>query len=81
MNTIHKDITTALSSANDFDLWILQKINILIDDVTTHLERYQYGEAGDRIIQMLWHDLCDRYIEISKQQTSPITGTIMVYAL
>lgn len=74
-------ITDHISESNDFDLRILQKINILIDDVTTKLDKYQYGEAWDHIIQLLRHDFCDWYIEISKKHTSELTHTVMHYVI
>jgi len=48
------------------DLWILSRLNHLIQSVTHLCESYQYGEAGRQIHDFLWGEYCDWYIEASK---------------
>ncbi len=46
--------------------WILSRHNRLITDVTSLIDRYQFGEAGRQIYEFLWGEFCDWFIEISK---------------
>jgi valyl-tRNA synthetase len=48
------------------DLWILSRLNRLVQDVTRLFESYQYGEAGRQVYDFLWGEYCDWYIEASK---------------
>jgi len=48
------------------DRWIVSRLNRLIGEVIELFESYQYGEAGRRINDFLWNELCDWYIEATK---------------
>ncbi|HSJ56375.1 MAG TPA: valine--tRNA ligase [Anaerolineae bacterium] len=48
------------------DRWIVSRLHRLIGEVTELFESYQYGEAGRRINDFLWSELCDWYIEATK---------------
>ena len=50
---------------NPVDLWILSKLNRLIEKVSNDLENYKFNTVGD-IEKFVWHDLCDNYIEMVK---------------
>lgn len=52
------------------DSWILQKLAVLIDDVTSHLEDYQISPAGEKLKEFTWNEFADWYIEISKFETN-----------
>lgn len=56
----------ALNNMNPMDRWILSKLNNLVDEVTVHLENYNFAEARNRIQGFVWHDFCDEYIEAVK---------------
>ncbi|NLY72064.1 MAG: valine--tRNA ligase [Tissierellia bacterium] len=49
------------------DKWILSKLAATIDDVDRGLERYELGQAGDRLVEFVWSDYCDWFIELSKE--------------
>ena len=48
------------------DRWILSRLSKLISSVDRLFETYQYGEAGRQILDFLWSEFADWYVEISK---------------
>ncbi len=48
------------------DKWILTKLNRLIGDVTSNLEKYEYGISATKLYDFIWDDFCDWYIELAK---------------
>lgn len=42
---------------------MLDKLNTLITDVNTDLEKYRFADAGDSIYHFMWDDLASNYIE------------------
>lgn len=60
------------------DHWIVEKSNIAIKQVTTHLNNYRFSEAGETIYHLLWHDFADCYIEYAKQSLNP---EVLAYVL
>ncbi len=52
--------------------WILTRLEETIFGVKDALERYEPGEALDLIINFVWSEFCDWYIEFSKEElTNP----------
>lgn len=67
--------------------FIVSKVHKLIDVVSSHLDRYEFGEAGKALYDFLWDDLADWYIEASKTHTrhedlqvQKSTFKVLVYA-
>ena len=48
------------------DKWILNKLNVLIREVTNNIEHYDVGVAIDKIYNFMWNEFCDWYIEMAK---------------
>jgi len=48
------------------DRWILSRLNRLINDVTAHMEEYDYLNAGREIKTFYWNEFCDWYLETTK---------------
>lgn len=57
---------TEFNIRNPMDRWILSKLNYLVEDVTTHLDSYNFADARNKIQTFVWHDFCDEYIEAVK---------------
>lgn len=55
------------SEWNLADKWILSKLNSVVNQVTDHFEKYNFGEAGRALYDFIWNDFCDWYIEMSKE--------------
>ena len=48
------------------DKWIISKLQNCIRGVTTNMNKYELGVASDLIMDFVWDDFCDWYIELSK---------------
>ena len=48
------------------DKWIISKLQNCIREVTTNLNKYELGVASDLIMDFVWDNFCDWYIELSK---------------
>ncbi|MFC1647545.1 valine--tRNA ligase [Patescibacteria group bacterium] len=48
------------------DKWILTKLEYLIKDISDDMDKYQFSEAGNKIYNFTWCELCDWYVEFSK---------------
>jgi valyl-tRNA synthetase len=46
--------------------WILSRLSRLISTTQRLFDTYQYGEAGRQILDFLWSEFADWYVEISK---------------
>ena len=67
MNMDGKTVTEpAASQLQPVDKWILSKLNTLIKDVTGNMESYELGIAVQKVVDYLWDEFCDWYIEMVK---------------
>lgn len=48
------------------DKWILSRLATTAQQVTTHLDRYQFDQATRTIRDFTWNEFCDWYIEMLK---------------
>jgi len=58
-----------INELNEADKWILNKLNILIKEVSDCLENYQFSQAAEFLRGFAWDDLADWYLEASKFET------------
>ncbi|MDE7464098.1 MAG: class I tRNA ligase family protein, partial [Clostridiales bacterium] len=67
------------------DGWLFGKLNKLIGDVNTAMNRYDVGHAAEALYNFIWDEFCDWYIEFSKVQirngNAKNTAGILRYAL
>lgn len=70
------------------DAWIVSRLQSTVAEVTAHLERYDFGEAGRALYDFAWDDFCDWYIEFSKltlygedEAAKAQTRAVLVYVL
>lgn len=68
MNLPEGDVLPMLdvSTLGVTDRWILHRLAETVSEVTRHLDRYDFGEAGRTLYDFTWDDFCDWYIEFSK---------------
>jgi len=74
-----------------FDKWILHRLNLTIINLEKGLKEYKFNEAAQEIYEFWWHELCDWYLEISKQriyskdesqrQSADVAKQVLFYAL
>ena len=63
----------SFESLNAVDRWILSRLNATITEVDVLLESYEFARACELIYHFAWDDLCDWYLELSKEAFA--TGT------
>ncbi len=61
---------TGRAGPTAFDRWILERRDQTVAEVSQLLERFQFGEAGQAVHDLLWRDFCDWYIEAAKLRLS-----------
>ena len=67
------DMTMAdidLSTLSASDIWILNKLNLVVDHVTENMEKYEFALVGNELYSFVWDDFCSWYIELSKASLS-----------
>ena len=57
----------AFDSLNAIDRWILSRLNETIAEADALLESYEFSRACELIYHFAWDDLCDWYLELSKE--------------
>jgi len=57
-----------VTSLEQFDKWILYRLNQTIEGVSKALEEYKFNDAAHLIYDFWWHELCDWYLELTKQR-------------
>lgn len=61
------DCAFAKLAPQDFcDRAILEKLRVLIEEVTGHFEKFNFSAAGEKIYQFTWSEFADWYIEVVK---------------
>ena len=48
------------------DRWIISRLQACIREVTASLTKFDLGIAADKLVDFVWNDFCDWYIELSK---------------
>ena len=57
----------ATSELNAIDRWILSRLSETLRDVDALLESYEFARACETLYHFAWDDLCDWYLELSKE--------------
>ena len=55
------------SSLNAIDRWILSRLSETLRDVDSLLDGYEFARACETLYHFAWDDLCDWYLELSKE--------------
>ncbi|MDA3839477.1 MAG: valine--tRNA ligase [Patescibacteria group bacterium] len=66
---------------NESDVWILNKFNILIKEVTEDLDKYNFSQAGEKLREFTWDDLADWYLEILKFEKNKEKENVINYII
>ena len=64
--TVSGDLPS-LDSLNAIDKWILSRLTETVSEVTDLLEKYEFARACELMYHFAWDDLCDWYLELSKE--------------
>ena len=55
------------STLSAIDKWILSRLTETIRDADSLLEKFEFAKASELIYHFAWDDLCDWYLELSKE--------------
>jgi len=50
------------------DKWILTKLHNVVSEATANIDNYDFGVALSKIVDFIWDNFCDWYIEICKSR-------------
>ncbi len=78
---VRQQLIDGMSQTNDFDRWILTGLDEMISKQHELFESYQLGEFSSQLMTFVRSSFCDWYIETSKQISSPMTDTVMIYTI
>ena len=57
-----------IASLTTMDKWIYSQLNSAAGEIKKAMESYRFNDAASAIYSFFWNDLCDWYIEASKQK-------------
>jgi len=57
----------AVSHLSLADRWILNRLEMAIEAVSSAIDAYEFNVAALAVYQFIWHEFCDWYIELSKE--------------
>ena len=57
----------SLDSLSDIDKWVLSRLSETTTEFTSLIESYEFARACETIYHFAWDDLCDWYLELSKE--------------
>jgi valyl-tRNA synthetase len=77
-NQSEKITVNELSNA---EAWILDKCKNLIFNANKDIEAYAFSSAGEKIIDFIWNDLADWYLEATKFEDSKNKKAILFHVL
>jgi valyl-tRNA synthetase len=61
------------------DKWIVSRLQKLVKDVTSDMEKFNFSDAGTKIYDFTWGEYCDWYLEMSKG--SHMNPPVLLYVL
>jgi valyl-tRNA synthetase len=61
-----ESISTQSDDNSLADRWIISRFATVTDEVTKHLEQYEFSQAGEKLRDFTWSEFADWYLEISK---------------
>jgi len=59
------------------DIWILNKMEILIKEVTNDIEEFKFSQAGEKLRDFTWNELADWYLEVAKFEKTKSKNNIL----
>ncbi|MBL7058307.1 valine--tRNA ligase [Patescibacteria group bacterium] len=84
LSTYDLDAKTKITEINKLtlaDKWILSKLNNLIVDTDSALDKYQFSLAGENLRDFCWNDLADWYLEVAKFEKTKSKPIILNHIL
>jgi valyl-tRNA synthetase len=77
-----------LENLNLPDQWILNRLNEVIEDTNTNMDKFEFGNVGSELYDFIWNEFCSWYIELAKEtlngddeKAKAATQSTLVYVL
>jgi valyl-tRNA synthetase len=61
----------------DLDLWILNRLDLVIKKYNEQFEIFEYAKAREVVEEFFWHYFCDNYLEICKVRSYGLSAQIL----
>jgi valyl-tRNA synthetase len=55
------------------DKWILTRLHDTVETVSAALDAYDFGSAAETLWRFIWYELCDWYVEATKDEYARVT--------
>ncbi len=65
--TVGAEEAPAAAARSPADRWILARLQRAVTSTLEALEAFRFNDAAGTVYQFVWHELCDWYIELSKE--------------
>lgn len=78
---IKKDLEQNQKNLNRYDVWILDWLNKLIEEINFLEQKFMLWEASQKLIDFVRKFFCDWYIEIIKVENNEFTNKTTLYVL
>ncbi len=63
------------------DVWIMFRINDAVASITKNIEALAFSQAGEKLVDFVWNDLADWYLEASKFEDGENNKAILLEVL
>lgn len=60
------------------DVEMVQGVDLLVREITNHLDNYGFNYAAERLYEFIWHEFADKYIEDVKNRIDQNSFLILV---
>lgn len=67
-DTLSFELVEEVSPQSLADRWILSRLASVTKEATSHLEKYEFSQAGEKLRDFTWGEFADWYLEIAKIQ-------------
>ncbi|MBH0777132.1 valine--tRNA ligase [Nocardia bovistercoris] len=68
MNGARPGELPARAALTDADRWILDRFEVVLAEVDSAFDAYEFGKACEALYHFTWDELCDWYLELAKVQ-------------
>ncbi len=62
------DLSNAFEEFHDIDKWILTRYSSIVREATEFMDNFQFDKARKIVVEFIWHELADHYLELVKHR-------------
>ena len=81
IEALEKKISKNIDKLDIFDVWIINQVKDLHQDMEEYMVSNNLIEFGNRLINLVKNDFCDKYLEIKKINKSEYGNDIILFCL